>query len=66
MPFNVAEGQCFLDGNRRAALAAATVFLDVNGVALTELPEVLAGLILAMSEHRDKYRLAAELRKLAG
>jgi hypothetical protein len=32
---------------------------------LNEPPELLATLILTMAEHRDKYRLAAELRNLA-
>jgi death-on-curing protein len=63
--FHIAEGQCFVDGNKRAGLAAALTFLDVNGIELTESPEVLAVLMLELSEHRDKVRLAAELRKLA-
>jgi death-on-curing protein len=29
--FHIAENQPFVDGNKRAALNAALVFLDING-----------------------------------
>ena len=63
--FHIAEGQVFIDGNKRAGLAAAVAFLKLNGVGLSEPPEVLAVLVLEMSGHRDKFRFASELRKLA-
>lgn len=33
--FGIAKNHAFVDGNKRAALGAAVVFLDVNGYALT-------------------------------
>jgi len=38
--FHIAENQPFLDGNKRAALNAALVFLDINGWLVTD-PELL-------------------------
>lgn len=31
--FDIAEAQCFLDGNKRAAVASALTFLEVNEVS---------------------------------
>jgi len=62
--FHIAEGQAFVDGNKRTGLAAAVGFLYLNGVHLMEPPEVLAVLMLELSEHKDKRRLALELSKL--
>jgi prophage maintenance system killer protein len=43
---------------------SALFFLLRNGISLSEPPEVLAVLMLELSEHKDKRRFAAELRKL--
>jgi death-on-curing protein len=34
--FHIAENQPFVDGNKRAAIGAALVFLDINGVNVPE------------------------------
>jgi death-on-curing protein len=64
--FHIAESQAFIDGNKRTALLAAVVFLDLNGFRLPEPEDVL---YLAMLEIADrkmaKSQLANLLRELA-
>ena len=63
--FHIAENQPFIDGNKRAALGAALVFLDVNGVDLPEATETLYQAMLDIAGRRlDKQGFAALLRKL--
>lgn len=63
--FHIAENQPFLDGNKRAALGAALVFLDVNGAPVPEATDALHEAMIALAEGRlDKMGLAAILREL--
>jgi death-on-curing protein len=39
--FHIAEGQAFVDGNKRTGLLAAIVFLDVNGFRIPEPEDAL-------------------------
>ncbi len=61
--FHIAESQAFLDGNKRTAVAAAFVFLELNGVpAFFEWTRIYDAMI-AMAERRmTKTELAALLR----
>lgn len=34
--YHIAENQPFVDGNKRAALGAALVFLDINGLPVND------------------------------
>jgi death-on-curing protein len=43
--FHLAKNHPFLDGNKRTALAAALVFLDLNGVSLAASPADLVALV---------------------
>ena len=47
--FHLARNHPFLDGNKRAALAAALVFLELNDVSLDAPDEELAGLVLRVA-----------------
>jgi death-on-curing protein len=47
--FHIAESQAFLDGNKRAGLAAATAFLPMNGYDLTERDARLYTAMIAIS-----------------
>ena len=59
------KNHAFLDGNKRTALVAALVFLDVNGVSLERDDERLYELTMAAAEGRaDKAQIADQLRKL--
>jgi death-on-curing protein len=64
--FHIAENQPFLDGNKRTALNAALVFLDINGWLVLDPGECLFDAMIAISSRAlDKYGLAAILRKLS-
>jgi death-on-curing protein len=63
--FHIVKNHAFLDGNKRTALVAALVFLDINGVSLERDDERLYELTMAAAEGRaDKTQIADELRKL--
>lgn len=64
--FHIAENQPFVDGNKRAAIGAALVFLDINGVDIPEATATLHSAMLDVSARRiDKSGLAEILRRLA-
>ena len=64
--FHIAENQPFVDGNKRAAMGAALVFLDINGIEVAEATDALQEAMIALAERRlDKTGLAAILRELA-
>jgi death-on-curing protein len=62
--FHIAEGQCFLDGNKRTAVAAALVILRKNGADLGINERDLYDLVIGIAEKRvSKSDLAAYLRR---
>ena len=62
--FHIAEGQCFLDGNKRTAAGAALTFLRVNSVQLIFGEREIYDLLIAIAEKRaTKNDLADYLRK---
>jgi death-on-curing protein len=64
--FHIVGNHPFLDGNKRAGLLAALVFLEINGWAMPDDAPELYDLTLAAAESRlDKSTLADALRKLA-
>jgi death-on-curing protein len=64
--FHLAENQPFVDGNKRTALMAALVFLDLDGARVTDPARRLHGAMIDLSARRmDKAGLAALLRELA-
>ena len=64
--FHIAENQPFVDGNKRAGLYAALVFLRVNGHRVVDPGERLYEAMIAVAERRlDKAGLAGLLRDLA-
>jgi death-on-curing protein len=65
--FHIAENQPFVDGNKRAALGAALVFLRLNDIDVDDPEERLYEVMIAIATHQlDKTGLAALLRELAG
>jgi len=64
--FHIAQNQPFVDGNKRTGLAAALVFLDLNGVTIDDPEHRLYDAMLEVAEHRmDKTGLASLLAALA-
>jgi death-on-curing protein len=63
--FHLAESQAFLDGNKRVGIAAALVFLRINGVTVSRATGELYSSMIAIAERRmGKPELAALLRTL--
>jgi len=64
--FHIAENQPFVDGNKRTGLAAAYVFLDLNGFRLVEQDDRLYEAMIAIGTRRmEKAGLAQVLRELS-
>lgn len=64
--FHIAQNQPFVDGNKRTGLAAALVFLDLNGVAIVDTEGRLYQAMIDLAEKRlDKEGLGDLLRQLA-
>lgn len=62
--FHLAESQAFLDGNKRVGLAAAYVFLELNGYVLSRDEDRLYDAMIAIGTHQlDKAGLAQVLRE---
>ena len=64
--FHIAENQPFVDGNKRTALNATLVFLDLNGWTVQD-PEcrLYDGMLAIASHELNKQGLAELLRELA-
>lgn len=64
--FHIVSNHPFVDGNKRAGLLAAQVFLDVNGVTLEHDSEAFYALTMGVAEGRiDRAAVAAELEHIA-
>lgn len=64
--FHIAEGQCFLDGNKRTAITSALTFLRMNGAELLYSEVELYDLMIGIAEKRyTKTDLAAYFRRAA-
>jgi death-on-curing protein len=63
--FHIAESQAFLDGNKRTGMQAALVFLEVNGIDTSPLPELAAyEAMIEVANHRlDRSGLASFFRE---
>jgi death on curing protein len=58
----IAESQLFVDGNKRTALEAMRLFLDVNGVSLTATQNQLAQWMLDLASGLQPEALAERVR----
>jgi death on curing protein len=64
--FHLAQAQAFLDGNKRTAVAAALVFLELNKIRKTPSDQEIYDSLIAIAERRlDKVGLAALFRQAA-
>ncbi len=64
--FHIVSNHAFLDGNKRAGMLAALVFLDVNGITVNHSSEALYSLTMGLAEGSiDKSVVAAELKWIA-
>lgn len=58
----IAEGQFFIDGNKRLALVAMLVFLELNGYRVNASDPDLASWILDLAAEMTPAELAARIR----
>ena len=64
--FHIVSNHPFVDGNKRAGLLCALVFLDLNGIAIQRNSESLYYLTMAVAEGRaGKSEVAATLERIA-
>lgn len=63
--FHIAENQPFIDGNKRAALGAALVFLEMNGVSVEDPKGALYDAMMAIAARKmSKDELASVLERI--
>lgn len=63
--FHLVQNHAFVDGNKRIGLAVALVFLDLNGVGITNGTEALYALTMAAARGEvSRDEIAATLRAL--
>jgi death on curing protein len=64
--FHLCQNHPFIDGNKRVALAAALVFLDLSGVTITDPEDRLYPLMMSVaSGQAQKREITVTLRQLA-
>jgi len=64
--FHIVRNHPFVDGNKRAGLAVALVFLEMNGIRLRVSNEALVNTVLAVAEGKlSKGALAEFFRRRA-
>ena len=64
--FHLTSNHPFVDGNKRVGLAAALVFLELNGVEISEGTDTLYALTMSVAQGAaDKQKITETLRALA-
>jgi death-on-curing protein len=64
--FHIVSNHPFVDGNKRAGMLSAVVFLDVNGISINLPSDALYELTMSVAESRiDKAAVATELVRIA-
>jgi len=63
--FHICQNHAFLDGNKRTALAAALVFLDLNGIEINDPEERLYDLMIEVAKgQKSKSDISSMLKSL--
>jgi death-on-curing protein len=63
--FHLCQNQAFVDGNNRVGLAAALVFLDLNGVIIDDPQSKLYDLVITVTAGQaNKAKIAETLERL--
>ena len=64
--FHLCQNHAFVDGNKRVGLAAALVFLDLNGIVIEDPQGELYALVIAVAAGQaNKTVIAETLKRLA-
>jgi death-on-curing protein len=65
--YHICQNHPFRDGNKRAALATALVFLDLNGIEINDAEETLYEIMIGVAKgKKSKAEIAEALRDLSG
>ena len=65
--FHICQNHPFIDGNKRVALASALVFLDLNGVSVSDPEGKLYVMMMGVAQSKlGKPKIAEVIRELAG
>jgi len=65
--FHISQNQPFIDGNKRTALASALVFLEINGISISDPEGTLYDAMLTLADGKlSKSNFSDILRKLKG
>ena len=65
--FHICQNHPFIDGNKRVALASALVFLDLNGVSVSDPEGKLYEMMMGVAQSKlGKPEIAEVFRELAG
>jgi len=59
--YHICQNHPFIDGNKRTALAAALVFLDINGVEINDPEGILYELVIDVALGNKKKGAIAEI-----
>jgi death on curing protein len=62
--FHICQNHPFVDGNKRTALAAALVFLDLNGVGLEDPKQALYSVMMDVAAGKAKKDEVAEALRI--
>ncbi len=64
--YHICQNHPFIDGNKRVGLAAALVYLEINGIEITDTGEELYGMMMETASGRmGKAGIAATFKRLA-
>ena len=64
--FHICQNHPFIDGNKRVALASALIFLDLNGITISDPAGTLYEMMMAVAQSNlNKPDMATAFRKLA-
>ena len=64
--FHLTSNHPFIDGNKRIGLASALVFLEINGIEITQGTDLLYELTMSVARgSADKLEITQALRSLA-
>ncbi len=65
--YHLCQNHCFIDGNKRTALACALIFLELNGVPMLDPAGRLKNAMIGVASGKvDKQALTALFRSLSG
>ena len=64
--FHICQNHPFIDGNKRVALASALIFLDLNGITISDPEGTLYEMMMAVAQSNlNKPDIATAFRKLS-